>query len=303
MREKMIKRITGVIMLILCVACFTGCDQKDVEDQVRNVTDSVDEHVIGVKNGYPEAAPQITYGDAFENFFGNPTWKYFESTDGKDVVEFTGKCTYLDQEVKARLQFILSKDSKSFKQGALSFNDVPQSSLITSALIYKAFASYAEDNDIELDNDLEDAFGSQTDLYYDEDGDLVDTDDLENDSQDDQSDVADNVEENTEGDAEDNDIITNDGDEEEEDYYLVPGGDSRYIKNVEIKYMDVKTLRLARNEFYARHGRKFTDPELQKYFNKQPWYEGTVEPEDFDESVFNKYEKKNIKKLAKAEKR
>lgn len=67
--------------------------------------------------------------------------------------------------------------------------------------------------------------------------------------------------------------------------------------------MDVKTLRLARNEFYARHGRKFTDPELQKYFNKQPWYKGTVEPEDFDESVFNKYEKKNIKKLAEAEKR
>ena len=75
--------MTGTIMLVLCVACFMGCDQKDVEDQVRNVTDSVDEHVIGVKNGYPEAAPQITYGDAFDNFFVNRTWKYFESTDGK----------------------------------------------------------------------------------------------------------------------------------------------------------------------------------------------------------------------------
>ena len=75
--------MTGIIMLVLCVACFMGCDQKDVEDQVRNVTDSVDEHVIGVKNGYPEAAPQITYGDAFDNFFVNRTWKYFESTDGK----------------------------------------------------------------------------------------------------------------------------------------------------------------------------------------------------------------------------
>lgn len=41
--------MTGIIMLVLCVACFMGCDQKDVEDQVRNVTDSVDEHVIGVK--------------------------------------------------------------------------------------------------------------------------------------------------------------------------------------------------------------------------------------------------------------
>ena len=65
--------MTGIIMLVLCVACFMGCDQKD----------AVDEHVIGVKNGYPEAAPQITYGDAFDNFFVNRTWKYFESTDGK----------------------------------------------------------------------------------------------------------------------------------------------------------------------------------------------------------------------------
>lgn len=300
MVKRMIKGMTGIIVLVLCVVCFTGCDQKDVEDQVRNVTDSVDEHVIGVKNGYPEAAPQITYGDAFENFFANPTWKYFGSTDGKDVVEFTGKCTYLDQEVKARLQFILSKDGKSFKQGALSFNDVPQSSLVTSALIFKAFASYAEDNDMELDSDLEDAFGSQTDLYYDEDGDLVDTDNLASDNQYSRKEEADNAEKN----ADDNDTVTNGDDEkEEDDCYLVPGGDGRYIKNIEIKYMNAKTLRLARNEFYARHGRKFTDPELQKYFNKQPWYKGTVEPEDFDESVFNKYEKKNIRKLAKAENR
>ncbi len=290
------KRIIRIIsLMLLCFVCVTGCDGKDVEDQVRNVTDAEDEHVVGVKNGYPEAMPEITYGDAFENFFGNPTWKYFESTDGRDVVEFTGRCTYMDQEVKARLQFILSKDGKSFEQGAMSFNDVPQSSLITSALVYKAFASYAEDNDIEMDNDLEDAFETQTDLYYDEDGNLVDAADS---SAADQNDQGNSDEERAD------DMLEDESSEEElEDAYLVPGGDGRYIKNEEIKYMSTKTLRLARNEFYARHGRKFTDSALQKYFNKQPWYEGTVEPDEFDEGVFNKYEKKNIKKLAEAEKK
>lgn len=289
------KRIIGIIsLMLLCFVCVTGCDGKDVEDQVRNVTDAEDEHVIGVKNGSPDAMPEITYAEAFENFFGSPTWKYFKSTDGKDVVEFTGKCTYMDQEVKARLQFILSNDGKSFEQGAMSFNDVPQSSLITSALVYKAFTSYAEKNDVEIDNDLEDAFGAQTDLYYDEDGNLVDTTDS---SVADQNDQGNSVEEST------NDVSDESSEEEPEDAYLVPGGEGRYIKNEEIKYMSTKTLRLARNEFYARHGRKFTDPALQKYFNKQPWYEGTVEPDEFDEGVFNKYEKKNIKKLAEAEKK
>ena len=31
-------------------------------------------------------------------------------------------------------------------------------------------------------------------------------------------------------------------------------------------------LRLMRNEIYARHGRVFDDPSLQKYFSAQPWY-------------------------------
>lgn len=51
--------------------------------------------------------------------------------------------------------------------------------------------------------------------------------------------------------------------------------------------------RIARNELYARHGRKFSDEFLVTYFESKSWYEGTIEPEDFDESVFNEYELAN----------
>ena len=47
---------------------------------------------------------------------------------------------------------------------------------------------------------------------------------------------------------------------------------------------------IARNELFARHGRKFTDENLKSYFESKSWYEGTIEPEDFDDSVFNEYE-------------
>lgn len=36
---------------------------------------------------------------------------------------------------------------------------------------------------------------------------------------------------------------------------------------------DKPTLRLIRNEIWARHGYRFSAPDLQRYFSAQPWYE------------------------------
>lgn len=56
--------------------------------------------------------------------------------------------------------------------------------------------------------------------------------------------------------------------------------------------MDVPTISLARNEIYVRHGRLFNDKEIQMYFKSH----GILE--DFDDEVFNQYEKANLKKIA-----
>lgn len=114
-----------------------------------------DEHVLFVKNGYPSSYPDCNYGDVFDFFFASPTWKYFEGENGEDVVEFTGYCIYLEQEVKARLQFILDMDNGTFETGAMSFNDVPQTQLITVALIEKAFSEYANKEFEGAEADLE----------------------------------------------------------------------------------------------------------------------------------------------------
>lgn len=167
------KKLAAALMAAAALCMTAGCTQetaKDVQkqaedvvqevaDQAENIADSGDEHVVSVKNGYPEAYPEITFGEAFDSFFDSPTWKYFESEEGENVVEFTGYCMYQDVEVKARLQFILADDG-TFSSGALSFNDVPQSQLITGAMLEKAFEQYAEANGIalaqsETDNVLE----------------------------------------------------------------------------------------------------------------------------------------------------
>ena len=88
---------------------------------------------------------------------------------------------------------------------------------------------------------------------------------------------------------------------DKEEGYILPDSSVKKLTKKDVKGLSKDQCRYARNEIYARHGRKFTDKKLQDYFDNQSWYEGTVEPEDFDESVLSKVEKKNIKLLKKYE--
>ena len=43
-----------------------------------------------------------------------------------------------------------------------------------------------------------------------------------------------------------------------------------------------------------RRGRKFATKSIQDYFNRQGWYEGTIEPDAFTSEMFNRYEQANV---------
>jgi hypothetical protein len=49
-----------------------------------------------------------------------------------------------------------------------------------------------------------------------------------------------------------------------------------------------------RNEVFARYGRRFQSPELQSYFNSQPWYRPMYAPEKFPEEVLTPTELHNV---------
>lgn len=76
--------------------------------------------------------------------------------------------------------------------------------------------------------------------------------------------------------------------------YLLPDSDTYYITESDISWMDDNELMMARNEFYARRGRKFATKSIQDYFNRQGWYEGTIEPDAFTSEMFNRYEQANV---------
>lgn len=148
------------LLIALTALLCTGCEEasiSDVTDQAMNIIQAEDENVLGIKNTIPSSYNNTTYGEAFESFFAYPAWKYFvgtqegadENGDGQpdytinnvDVVEFTGYCEYNNVEVKALIQFTMNKEDGIFEATYLSFNDVPQSYFMLTALLEKVFES------------------------------------------------------------------------------------------------------------------------------------------------------------------
>ena len=87
--------------------------------------------------------------------------------------------------------------------------------------------------------------------------------------------------------------------------YILPQSASMYLTLRDIEGLTREELFYARNEIYARHGRKFLDDSIQEYFNEKPWYTPLYEAEDFDarqDSFFNDYEKKNAEFILNYEK-
>lgn len=90
----------------------------------------------------------------------------------------------------------------------------------------------------------------------------------------------------------DSDVLSEEIDTQE---YIIPDSSTKRLEENDIKDLTKEELRLARNEIYARHGRLFDDTELQSYFDKKSWYNGTVDPENFKEEMLSDIEKDNIK--------
>ena len=78
--------------------------------------------------------------------------------------------------------------------------------------------------------------------------------------------------------------------------YVLPESNTKYYSKSEIDALSEEQVFYARNEIYARHGRKFQMDYLDQYFRSKEWYNPSIDPEKFDslgDSLFNDYEIKN----------
>lgn len=98
-----------------------------------------------------------------------------------------------------------------------------------------------------------------------------------------------------------------DGTPDPVDGYILPNSSRQYLSESDLSNLTLKGLCYAKNEVYARYGRKFKSKELQEYFNSQPWYVGLYEPSDATDAkivgMMNDCERHNKDILYKAESR
>lgn len=153
--KKFIVFTTAAFMMLFsaCSGSVLENAGKELEDTIENAASADNKYVLMVRGGYRENNPDLTYEKAFSAFFDAPRWKYFESDEGEDIVEFTGDCTYQEAAVKARIQFKVDEENGTFEAVYLAFNEVPQDALTLNALIEKTFTE--EESDSEKTADTE----------------------------------------------------------------------------------------------------------------------------------------------------
>lgn len=65
---------------------------------------------LGISSSYLyEYSAKTTIGDAFDNFFLNPSWSNYEQ-GGYNYVKFTGVCLYMDEQSQATILFKMYPD-------------------------------------------------------------------------------------------------------------------------------------------------------------------------------------------------
>ena len=83
--------------------------------------------------------------------------------------------------------------------------------------------------------------------------------------------------------------------------WIFADSSERLLTDSDIAGLSAWELKVARNEIYARHGRRFTSAELQAYFDGCDWYEGTIAPEKFTDDMLTDTELANVAFLKAAE--
>ena len=74
--------------------------------------------------------------------------------------------------------------------------------------------------------------------------------------------------------------------------------DKKYYTKEEFESEPMLVIHLAKNEIYARHGYIFKNEDLNNYFMGCIWYSPTCDSTDFDDNIFNEYEKANLEILS-----
>ena len=103
------------------------------------------------------------------------------------------------------------------------------------------------------------------------------------------------------------DSVKNQPEDTTDSEYIIADSATRLLTTSDIQGLSARELNYAKNEIYARHGRKFDSPELRNYFESKSWYigkyDGNVFDANYSDQLLSDIEKKNAEFLKDAENR
>lgn len=91
-------KIMAIFLIIMCI--IGGVRSYVINYETEKMIDVV-------KEGFLSGYDRKMIGRAFDSYFENPSWEYFESASGVDIVEFNGTCMYNSKSCKVKIQFIV----------------------------------------------------------------------------------------------------------------------------------------------------------------------------------------------------
>ena len=106
--SKTLKIVFTVILIVVAIAVIVGLNS--------------DMNLAGVKSGTLADYPNVTVGEAFDDFFGSPQWGVDKEGD-QHYVTFTGKCEYFGEIGNVDVLFWV--DETSFGISSMSMEGVP----------------------------------------------------------------------------------------------------------------------------------------------------------------------------------
>ena len=279
---------------VICIILYLYQSAKDV-------TNTVDIVKTGTFKDYPDKE----IGKTFDSYFKNTKWEKAEKKDGNDVVKLTGYFPMKDsdgKEVEMSMDFTIVKDDIEF--GNLTIynktRDENTSNIVLQKIIGKDDIQFSMEDILEMikASDLENAENNKTkednkaeskknEEKLKDKKKAVDNKKIDKNDKIEGNPVEEEIEENTE------DTVNAD--------YIIPYSDTRYLSQQDLMGMNKGTLRAARNEIYARYGRKFKAKDLQDYFNSKSWYHPTIEADQFTDNMLSETEKHNANLIKEAE--
>ena len=107
--------------------------------------------IDAVRNAAPEDYPDITIGEAYDNYFSAPEWSAFEGASSyyddtiEYVVEFKGGCIYKEAEAEALIQFTFDPEFEGFEATYFSLDGEPMEFRDLNAVSEIAFYQLSEE--------------------------------------------------------------------------------------------------------------------------------------------------------------